>query len=987
MKKMFFLMLAILGLLYIGEINVKAEAATNVLNADSDNIYSASNKNELYVNNGTSYTIDEYDTKLIGINAKYDSYSGKIKVTDDDPIINIIPKSYFTNPGDYELNGKEYFFYISTTYETGYNRIFVQKDILVSRVIIINYENNLEERTNASDIKNNQLTSTMIVKQYVFYTINKNDYDDGYYVKGNLIVANSGSNLIISDDILDDYVVVPNPTLDVDGYNRYYYEANGDYFSIKNTFCQNDIINSHSQNSNEGCFFISAYSVYDASEDIIDNTNKWDTIKENAFSLCEDLIVTGLEAFLGIGTKAHVGIVMLGYTVDTVLCALDNDTHYINVSANNEKEMSEIMLLYTTKDEQIKNYNGLAKTINYSEPNIKLVNNHYIDFKFRYSCDTTDLKNSVINETIGFILCKSDGTQKEIYRTTNYEIYTDDYENVEISQEIKAFNLKNTKYIYTFIPKSTQIYNIELTDGYTFKVYDNKSNLIDINKDKLKSNDTYYIEIYANKTGTYKLKIDYPLIENEINLSYGEEVYLRFNTPTKDVYYVGNKGDSNIIFGFIDGNGITEIKLLDKNENTFIKVYNNKSDIKTFVPNIVEVSESNVYSSYEVLYNGDYSINTNGKYYIYNGTSLEVSNYGTPFFKKGMIIYSKYEFSMELMDYSFYALVNGKYIENHGTCNELYYGDTLENIELYVKYSNGKEEKVDCKPYLDNKKFKSTDGIYKASVLTLIICNIEIDSEDPFFYINPQSILFDYSISGDNVYITANNYNGPVNDVEFTIDNDYKINGGLNTHDYILDESKSVTLDRHELITWAKGYDVKLNIYVKANSKGDIKTIYNSSLKLDIYTSIGSFDYNNIYDTYMSVISRIEFKDGYYQIDDELKFLAFILEYEENHWISFDDGINSDPYFIANAQIHCVKITRDLYFDGFTINNHNDVYLYGYINGNNNTIYGLNFSNPYMYVENYGSIENITIKDTNLKSVFYYNGDYGYTSNVNVEEA
>ena len=344
------------------------------------------------------------------------------------------------------------------------------------------------------------------------------------------------------------------------------------------------------------------------------------------------------------------------------------------------------------------------------------------------------------------------------------------------------------------------------------------------------------------------------------------------------------------------------------------------------------------------------------------------------------------------MEYTFYALVNGRYVENHETYNELYYGDSLKNIKLYVKYKNGESEEVECSTKIDNVDYDLGDAIYNDCALCFkeISEQFKIDnnSNHLLIYIDPQPISFDYSISGDNVYITANNYNGKVNEVVFAVENDYRSDGTLRPHKKTLD-SKSAMLDRHELIDWAKGYDVKLSIYLPINDDYNNldNMLYNSNLELDTYTSIDSFDYNNIYVTYMSVISRIEFKDGYYQIDDELKFLAFILEYEENYWISFDDGINSDAYFIANAQIHGVKITRDLYFDGFTINNHSDVYLYGYINGNNKTIYGLNFSNPYIYVENYGSIENITIKDTNLKNVFYYNTDYGYTSNVNVEEA
>jgi hypothetical protein len=512
---------------------------------------------------------------------------------------------------------------------------------------------------------------------------------------------------------------------------------------------------------------------------------------------------------------------------------------YVKIGSNFALKNDENSYYISKPDVSVTPINGEIKVLVDSSESIDLasitngvnIENGLINKGIRFvefnCCDEVDLSNIHLAKSliIGKVELDESGT---------CDI---DFKNIEISQEMNGFNSNNKKTIYTFISKNTQIYDVELTEGYTFKVFDNNGNIIDIDKEKLKYNNAYYIIVYANTTGTYNIKIDYPMVAGEINLLHGDVVYLRFNAPTKDVYYIGNKGDSGITFGFIDGNGIKDIKPIDKNETTLVKIINYSSDIKTFIPNIVEVSKSNVYNSYLVSKECDYSVNTSGYYYIYDGENLEKSNDKTPFFEEGVTIYSKYDFSIESMGYIFYALVNGKYVKNHGTYNELYYGDTLENIKLYIKYDNGNVEQVYYTPYVDNKEIELTDGIYKNVELSLKIYSIEINSDNPIFYIIPKPISFDYSIVGDNVYITTNNYNGKVNEVVFTVENDYRSDGTLRPHKKTLD-SKSATLGRNELIAWANGNDVKLKIYLPINCDYNNldNMLYNSSLEFDVYT-------------------------------------------------------------------------------------------------------------------------------------------------------
>ncbi len=489
---------------------------------------------------------------------------------------------------------------------------------------------------------------------------------------------------------------------------------------------------------------------------------------------------------------------------------------------------------------------------------IKVLVDSNEDLNLSSATNGVNISNGLIKKGIRFVLfnCCKDIDLSNIYLSKTLIIdklelkdsgtCDIDFKDIQVSQEINSFNSNSKKTIYTFISPCTQIYNIEIDEGYTVKVFDNDSNIIDIKKEKLKYNNNYYIIVYSSKTGTYNIKIDYPIVNGEIELLYGDVMYLRFNAPDKNVYYIGNNGDNDIeygftntdyeTFGFVDVHNLSDIKSLDKNETTLIKIYNNTNGKKKFVPNIVEVSKSNVYNSYAVSSEGDYLINTNDYYYIYDGDNLEISNDKTSFFEDNIIIYSKCDFSMELMEYTFYALVNGNHIKNHGTCNELYYGDTLENVELYVKYNDGSEEKVNYGIYVNDKKIEASDAIYENMELSLRPYNIEINSNDPIIYIVPKPISFSYSISGDNVCINANNYNGKINEVVFEVENDYGANGTLIPHIKTLDESKSALFDRCELIGWAKGYGIKLNIYLLINddyiSLDDM--LYNSSLEFDL---------------------------------------------------------------------------------------------------------------------------------------------------------
>ncbi len=138
---------------------------------DSDLIYDMSNLSNITpytYNNDNSYTIDKYKDELLATKMKY-YYSAT--VYDDDPIVNIIPRKYFTEETAFTVvGGSEYAYAIKT------EKVIESKSTYYkSYVMVVDIENNIKEYR--YDIEQN-LISVSLNKlfEYKYVTLLK-EYD------------------------------------------------------------------------------------------------------------------------------------------------------------------------------------------------------------------------------------------------------------------------------------------------------------------------------------------------------------------------------------------------------------------------------------------------------------------------------------------------------------------------------------------------------------------------------------------------------------------------------------------------------------------------------------------------------------------------------------------------------------------------------------------------------------------------------------------
>lgn len=143
-----------------------------------------------------------------------------------------------------------------------------------------------------------------------------------------------------------------------------------------------------------------------------------------------------------------------------------DETYKRAVPINNISEMNEMNLLNTTKKEQIDNYGHLAKTLIY-KPNVYLARQNYIEYRFRYSCDSNDRIDSTIENTISFDIynCISFDQYEplmECNRTREYKITSNNKIGLKIGESVRGFNYKKTTQLYSFTPNNTQKYDIKM---------------------------------------------------------------------------------------------------------------------------------------------------------------------------------------------------------------------------------------------------------------------------------------------------------------------------------------------------------------------------------------------------------------------------------------------------------------------------------------------------------------------------------------------
>lgn len=162
-----------------------------------------------------------------------------------------------------------------------------------------------------------------------------------------------------------------------------------------------------------------------------------------------------------------------------------------------------------------------------------------------------------------------------------------------------------------------------------------------------------------------------------------------------------------------------------------------------------------------------------------------------------------------------------------------------------------------------------------------------------------------------------------------------------------------------------------------------------TTLDLILDDSINNYirNQNFISQNYLDIISYISKPGLWYNVKTEIAFLAMIYMYNNNVWISYDDGINNDSYMIEDAQTEFFRLERDLDFKGYTFVVPYKVYLYGAFDGVGHTISNLKLDSSfkYFYLENYGTFVNVVFKNCEITSIFKMESGYGEYINVRIE--
>ena len=256
MKKTFCIIISVITViflcLYSNKVEAKESYDKNVYE-NSDEIYINGDINRKYEDTDLNqYVIDDYHTKLLGKNVEGSKLNREYKAKFDDPIVNIIPRDYFTSAGEHYSDGEEYYYHIITTKETGYLNGVVggkTETCYKSAVIYVNYEQ-ISEPLNSIELFKGEapscFTHKIDVHQFIFYTLN---------LKGNEVywpqVFAAMNKLEVGEYYSYENIVVPKPTYDENGYKIV---EHNNHFWINNICCVEQIENTHDENRIDRCY-------------------------------------------------------------------------------------------------------------------------------------------------------------------------------------------------------------------------------------------------------------------------------------------------------------------------------------------------------------------------------------------------------------------------------------------------------------------------------------------------------------------------------------------------------------------------------------------------------------------------------------------------------------------------------------------------------------------------------------------------------------
>lgn len=350
---------------------------------------------------------------------------------------------------------------------------------------------------------------------------------------------------------------------------------------------------------------------------------------------------------------------------------------------------------------------------------------------------------------------------------------------------------------------------------------------------------------------------------------------------------------------------------------------------------------------YSVGFDGEIleTVHHTNKMEVVNGENFDVISVNSP--KEG------YNYGKTYEKYEFFPSTTGVYnfkVDNNQILR--LYDENYNIINLSTELIEGN------KYYVDVYNSSSTSTYYNLIVENLsdivAVSNTEVSMEGS-------------NIEIDITFETLNRYIVYVKDI-----GTFNINS--NGHCYIL-------IPKSYIYNEISYFGLLNEMYVVMENGTTLDLILDDSINNYIRNQ------NFISQNYLDIISYISKPGLWYNVKTEIAFLAMLYLYENNVWISYDDGINDDSYMIEDAQTEYFRLERDLDFKGYTFTMPYKVYLYGAFDGVGHTISNLKLDSSfkYFYLENYGTFANVVFKNCEITSIFKMESGYGEYINVRIE--
>ena len=621
MKKIFltsFFICSLLFLLFFSSIN--ANASEGKINNDISNSKLSYNygdfdnytDSDYLLSKYSNYTIQDYKSRLWHTTL---SYNLSFIINGEDPITEIIPRDFFIFRGSYLYIGYDYAFFINTKEKTKTSNLC--EIMLID--IVQSYD--LDSPTNPSQVV--QTVKPIFQAEYLFLG---SSFDYNTKIDDMKFENKSGQSS----------VVIPLPK-----HNRGDYEQINKFY-LTNVGFQAGLANTQHLNQND--------LDYQAIED------------NGSFFTRSDMYFNGVgrkdySKYITI-VKTFAGLIPLGngISVGDVFGFIDAIDASIDIAYSDNLRIEQSYgeyykeIAYTSKSEQIKNYNCLLKVFSnllaYVEETPVLFGTYsgdqYVTSKF--SINTTLDWRTLINTSISFKIVDDD--MNEIVYSKGYyqqELRSIEYKSFSNETSINGYHLSNMKDYFEFSSKETSYYNFTINNSSTVQVYDSNLNPLTCLNGfyKIEAGKKYLIEVLSIGTeGKFKLSA-IMIKSSEINLitlSGQEYVYVKYTPTLNDLHSFLTPGGTCISLYDSNGNRIgssTNNKLtyfLNKNYSYYLLILNYSSDIITLNLNLNNVERFELNNTINrTKCEGDnffaFQAPTSGTYYLTSFTDLAFDFY------------------------------------------------------------------------------------------------------------------------------------------------------------------------------------------------------------------------------------------------------------------------------------------------------------------------------------------------------------------------